>query len=134
MADRAKDARLHDRLYKKIPSFTCIEGCTDCCGPVPWTSHELRRGGLEAIPDLPDDGRCPLSLQGRCDIHERRPFMCRLFGTVEDMRCPHGRGPLQLLSRAEGHDLVRRYKLLDPREAGETHDRRSVNRGIGSKR
>ena len=37
--------------------------------------------------------------------------MCRLYGAVDDLRCPHGRGPLQLLSSEQAHDLVRRYKL-----------------------
>lgn len=119
MADRAKDAKLHARLYKKIPSFRCIEGCTDCCGPVPWTEHELARVGLDAPPRVGEDRRCPFSLQGRCDIHDRRPFMCRLFGTVDDLVCPHGRGPLKRIATADGHDLVRRYKLLRPREPDE---------------
>jgi len=120
MADRQKDAKLHARLYKKLPSFECIEGCTDCCGPVPWTAFELARAGIDAPPAIADDRRCPFSLHGRCDIHDRRPFMCRLFGTVEDLKCPHGRGPLQQIDIRTGHDLVRRYKLLRPREAGDS--------------
>jgi hypothetical protein len=39
--------------------------------------------------------------------------MCRLFGAVEDLRCPHGRGPLVPLPVEAGHDLVRRYKRLN---------------------
>lgn len=117
MADRQRDARLHARLYKKIPGFECIEGCTDCCGQVPWTDFELQRAGLAEPPPERDDGRCVFSLNGRCDIHDRRPFMCRLFGTVKDLECPHGRGPLQPMPVEDGHQLVRRYKLLGPREA-----------------
>lgn len=106
-------AAVHQRLYAKIPRFECIEGCTDCCGPVPWSRHELRQAGLEAPPPDRADNVCPFSLAGNCSIHEARPFMCRLFGTVEDLRCPHGRGPLQLLPVEEGQDLVRRYKRLN---------------------
>lgn len=119
MADRQKDAKLHARLYKKIPAFECIEGCTDCCGPVPWTGFELARAGLDAPPPEREDRRCPFSLAGRCDIHDRRPFMCRLFGTVEDLKCPHGRGPLRPVGVQEGHQMVRRYKLLRPHDAGD---------------
>lgn len=107
-----KDARTHRQLYAKIPEFRCIEGCTDCCGPVPWSEHELRAAGLPAIPPERPDKVCQFSLRGRCDIHDRRPLMCRLYGTVEDLRCPHGRGPLKLLSVEEGHGIVRRYKRM----------------------
>lgn len=107
-----KDARTHRQLYARIPRFTCIEGCTDCCGPVPWSSHELAAAGLAAPPPERADKQCQFALKGGCDIHERRPLMCRLFGTVEDLKCPHGRGPLQLLSAEDGHAIVRRYKRM----------------------
>lgn len=108
-----KDAKAHRQLYAKIPQFRCIEGCTDCCGPVPWSRYELEMAGLSAPPPELQDKQCPFGLKGGCDIHERRPLMCRLFGTVEDLRCPHGRGPLRLLSVEEGHAIVRRYKRQD---------------------
>ena len=38
--------------------------------------------------------------------------MCRVYGTVQDLECPHGRGPLQLLSVEDGHAIVRRYKRM----------------------
>jgi Fe-S-cluster containining protein len=108
----SESAKRHARLYKKIPSFQCIEGCTDCCGPVPWTKWELARAGLDAPPPERDDKKCPFSLAGGCDIHARRPLMCRIFGTVEDLKCPHGKGPLQLLSLADGHGIVAKYKRM----------------------
>jgi Fe-S-cluster containining protein len=111
-----KEARTLRQLYAKIPSFLCIEGCTDCCGPVPWTDVELAEIGRSAPPPERSDKRCPFSLSGRCDIHDRRPLMCRLYGAVEDLRCPHGRGPLQLLTVEEGHAIVRRYKRMIPPE------------------
>ena len=111
--DYGMDAKRHQQLYKKIPRFECIEGCTDCCGPVPWTDHELKRAGLTAPPPEREDKSCGFANKG-CAIHAARPLMCRLFGTVEDLRCPHGRGPLVLLKPEEAHDLVRRYKRLRP--------------------
>ena len=104
-------ARLHDRLYAAIPAFECIEGCTDCCGPVPWSAHELKQAGLSEPPAERDDQACVFSLAGHCGIHDRRPLMCRLYGAVEDLRCPHGRGPLEPLPVEAGHELVRRYKI-----------------------
>jgi hypothetical protein len=107
-----KDARLHQQLYKKIPRFECIEGCTDCCGPVPWSDYELKQARLSEPPQERADKTCAFA-QGGCSIHQARPLMCRLFGAVEDLRCPHGRGPLQLLSVERGHELVRRYKIAN---------------------
>ena len=109
---RAEDAKRHARLYKKLPRFECIEGCTDCCGPVPWTEWELARAGLDAAPPERADKKCVFGLAGKCDIHDRRPLMCRAFGTIEDLKCPHGRGPLQLLSVEEGHAIVAKYKRM----------------------
>jgi hypothetical protein len=108
----AKDAKLHGRLYKKIPRFECIEGCTDCCGPVPWTEWELKQAGLEAPPPERADKTCQFADGGSCQIYQHRPLMCRLFGTVEDLRCPHGRGPLKVLSVEDGHTIVSRYKRM----------------------
>jgi uncharacterized protein len=40
------------RLYSRIPTFKCIEGCTDCCGPVP-ASREERKAAPELMrPEL----------------------------------------------------------------------------------
>lgn len=103
-------ARLHQQLYKKIPRFECIEGCTDCCGPVPWSDYELKQARLSAPPPERPDKTCDFAKEGGCAIHAARPLMCRLFGAVEDLRCPHGRGPLKLLTVEVGHEIVRRYK------------------------
>lgn len=111
--DYGMDARRHQQLYKKIPRFECIEGCTDCCGPVPWTQYELNRASLQSPPPEREDKTCAFAHDG-CMIHANRPLMCRLFGAVEDLRCPHGRGPLVLMKTEEAHQLVRRYKRLKP--------------------
>jgi Fe-S-cluster containining protein len=108
-----KAAAVHAELYSKIPAFECIEGCTDCCGPVPWSAYELKQAGLAGPPPDRADDVCVFSLAGRCDVHAARPLMCRLFGAVEDLRCPHGRGPLTLLPVEAGHEIVRRYKLVN---------------------
>ena len=96
------------KLYKKIPTFTCIAGCTDCCGPVTFSNLEW---------DQVQDQRkaaglnCPYSLNGCCDIYEHRPMLCRLFGSVdtERLRCPHGRQPDRPLTEKQGSDLMDEY-------------------------
>jgi len=98
------------RLYRKIPSFECKEGCTDCCGPVPFKKAEW--GRVEDKRYGGDDLICPYAVGGRCEIYDVRPFMCRLFGTVDDyrLRCPHGCGPDVLMSAEKGRELMNRYR------------------------
>lgn len=33
---------------------------------------------------------CPALVDGRCSVYDDRPMICRLYGTVEVMRCPYG--------------------------------------------
>lgn len=133
------------RLYSRIPTFKCVEGCTDCCGMVPASREELKQapqlmrpelagqildvlaaGGasaaeLEVAPDLrewaqkgPSCLNCPYVIAngGGCAIYDDRPFLCRLFGTVPGMPCPHGAAPERMLSLAEERDLMRAYLKL----------------------
>ena len=98
-------------LYSQIPSFICIPDCTDCCGPVPFAKSEWnrvkdkRQGGASLMcPYISPNG-------GGCEIYKQRPFICRLFGTsfFPPLRCPHGRGPLKMLSENKARQLTREY-------------------------
>jgi uncharacterized protein len=138
------------RLYSKIPTFKCVEGCSDCCGPVPASRQERKKApalmqpvtALEIIDVLAAGGatqeelaiapelrqwaeqgalciRCPYVLEhgGGCAIYDDRPFLCRLFGTIPSMPCPHGAGPEKMLSHAEERGLMHAYhKLIDRKE------------------
>jgi uncharacterized protein len=56
---------------------------------------------------------CPYALKGLgCAIYNDRPFLCRLFGTVPSMACPHGRGPEKMLALAEERRLMHSYLEL----------------------
>lgn len=113
-----------DAHYRKIPSFTCIKGCGDCCGIVPWAPEEFARvrdrlpPGTELLeadgcihPIRPDSATCPFFDHG-CTVYDDRPFMCRLFGTARDWRltCPHGRQPRKMLTMQKARDLTDRYR------------------------
>jgi hypothetical protein len=100
-------------LYAQIPAFTCLPGCTDCCGPVPFQRREWARvKDKRAAPD--DRIDCPYECASGCAIYAQRPFMCRLFGATDEPRltCPHGCGPAQKLSAAEAHRLTNAYLAL----------------------
>lgn len=94
------------KLYAKIPEFECLEGCTGCCGPVPFSKWEWDRIKDKRKATGFD---CPYINCGKCEIYDKRPLLCRLFGTVEDLRCPYGRRPDKLLSKKEGQEIMNRY-------------------------
>jgi uncharacterized protein len=128
------------RLYSRIPTFKCVEGCSDCCGPVPATRQERKNApalmeaetALQIMDVLAAGGAsteelalapeftpalcitCPYVIEngGGCAIYDNRPFLCRLFGTIPAMPCPHGAGPEKMLSKAEERELMHAYHKL----------------------
>jgi hypothetical protein len=84
------------RLREQIPSFECVAGCHDCCGPVTTSSEEISR--LPAKTDSEheaalDDLSCVHLGPDGCTVYGERPLICRLFGTTPSMPCPNGRRP-----------------------------------------
>lgn len=84
----------------RIPSFECIPGCHDCCGPVTTSSEEMARLPVKSDAEheaaLASFG-CPhLGAQG-CQVYAERPLICRLFGTTPRLACPHGRRPQTMI-------------------------------------
>jgi Fe-S-cluster containining protein len=85
-----------DQLRRQIPSFACVPGCHDCCGPVTASSEELSR--LPVKSDAEHDAalahwNCVHLGEHGCEAYDQRPLICRLFGTTPSLPCPHGRGP-----------------------------------------
>lgn len=85
---------------RRIPSFECIPGCHDCCGPVTASSEEMARLPVKsdqerdaALTDL----SCPHLGEGGCEVYDERPLICRLFGTTPSLLCPHGRRPQEMI-------------------------------------
>lgn len=96
-----------ERLYAQIPTFKCIPGCTDCCGPVPFARIEWDRiSDQRAATGI----KCPYANCG-CDIYAQRPLVCRIFGTVDDKKieCPHGCRPPFLLRPEAAHVILMEY-------------------------
>lgn len=98
-------------LRKQIPAFECKHGCNDCCGPVPFSRWEW-----EQLKDKKTAKglMCPYATESGCEIYEQRPIPCRLFGTVEGMRCPHGRGPKKMLGKKKELEIIEAYfRVMD---------------------
>jgi len=97
-------------LRRMIPSFTCIPGCTICCGPVPFSKIERKavkgkkRGSTEGLA-------CAYECKEGCSIYEHRPIICRLFGTVNDpsIQCKYGFMPETVLSKVQADRIMEIY-------------------------
>lgn len=52
---------------------------------------------------------CPYSMKnGNCEIYDKRPLVCRLFGAVARMTCPYV-SPEKHLSREEEDAILKEY-------------------------
>ncbi|CAE6951395.1 MULTISPECIES: YkgJ family cysteine cluster protein [Pseudomonas] len=105
-------SRKIDYLRRQIPSFACIPGCHDCCGPVTASSEEMSRlphkSDAEHEAALEELNCVHLGPNG-CQVYDQRPLICRLFGTTPNLPCPHGRGPevpIEPEFEAQVHKLI----------------------------
>lgn len=91
----------------------------------PLSRHLTGEAGLlrQAIPGLDTDAfpliydtereACPLLRDGRCSQYQFRPLVCRLYGAVEALRCPHGCEPAGgFLPDTTARDLIRKTNAL----------------------
>lgn len=137
MNNTTRLAKIEDVL-DGVPEFQCVEGCSDCCGPVPMTRLEwLRIVKLTGRNDKQLEkefyhafaagfssdesyykmhAKCPLLDQSthKCSVYEGRPAVCRLFGAVEHERmvCPHGRRPEVKLNNDQAGAILDQVKDL----------------------
>lgn len=99
------------QLYAEIPQMQCKPGCTKCCGFIPWSEFEYNQ--LEQQKEI--RFLCVYPHKGRCSIYDQRPFICRLFGTIEPphiMSCPEGCAPAFPLTADQASRLLARYRQL----------------------
>jgi len=84
------DKYLED-IYKEIPRSKCAENCGDCCTILFPSLRELRnikeyceRKHIEYKDfTMKLDEKCPyLTADKKCEIHEVKPFLCRIMGVA----------------------------------------------------
>ena len=76
--------------------------CVACCGPVPVSINELnvikdyvRKMKTKEVKRLSKQKRSPMQCMfvdtknKRCSIYEARPELCKKFGYVKGLPCPH---------------------------------------------
>jgi uncharacterized protein len=104
-------------LYARIPKIDCKQKCQVYCGAVVQLGAytEAERPEIErAVSDadsVPRADASPLECKaldagGLCTIYAARPAICRFFGVVEGLTCPHGCEPERMLSQAEMREIL----------------------------
>lgn len=110
----AEERAALDNLKARIPDMQCVEGCSACCGPVPFSRAEW--GTLPVKPrGEAECATCPFVAEGGgCKVHRDRPILCRLFGTVDDdaLRCPKGARPAKYLTAKQGAEIRNEYRRI----------------------
>lgn len=108
-----KRMALFDKLYKQIPTIACKGLCAEACGPIAATEFEVKRLEMAANHPLTVDAEltCSMLKEHRCTVYEHRPMVCRLFGLVKQMPCPHGCTPERRLTDPEANRFM--SKALD---------------------
>jgi hypothetical protein len=71
-----------------------------------WNRWEIEQLGL--VKDVLSP-KCPYCLPSGCEVYADRPVVCRLFGAVEGMECPHGKTPAKRLGRDDTKKLTTAY-------------------------
>ena len=105
-------------LRECIPSFTCVPGCHDCCGPVTTSSEEMSRLPVKTDAEhnaALDEYNCVHLGPKGCTVYEERPLICRVFGTTPNMPCPNGRRPEEMIdTKVEGqiHHYIRNTRQV----------------------
>ena len=105
------DQKIED-LRRRIPSFACVAGCHDCCGPVTASSEEMARLPVKTEAEHAkalSEFSCPHLGAHGCEVYDERPLICRLFGTTPRLACPNGRRPVDMVD-ARTEDEV--FKFL----------------------
>lgn len=96
------DVRAIDLVYESLPHIQCKGLCQGACGPIGMTQLEhdriVKRFGSAPKMLEPRMQCSKLTAQGRCEVYSLRPTICRLYGLVRRMECPHGCVPDRWLS------------------------------------
>lgn len=89
------------RFYQRnIPTFACVAGCHDCCGPVTASPQEVARLPIKTKAEHDSalaQYSCPYLGKNGCEVYDDRPLICRLFGTSPSLPCPNGQRPIEMI-------------------------------------
>lgn len=89
--NKKRKQKLHE-IYNRVPKIECQGKCTDFCGALGMEAGE-RDEMVKASGEIPHVDRnlnCNYLKEGKCSVYKNRPLICRVWGVVENLRCPFG--------------------------------------------
>jgi len=104
-----KVLKLCEEITEKIDA---CERCGKCCKSPFLLPEDVKRLGKYAKM-FNENGACPFFVEGKCEIYEIRPTVCRIYPF---MFLPHG---LFLINIQECRLAREIYRILFPNERGE---------------
>lgn len=117
-----------DALYVQLPRIRCQGRCAEACGRITLTDLEARRlqqtTHCKPRTVLREDGkqRCIyLTDRERCSAYAVRPFLCRVWGLITALSCPHGCVPDRWVTDVEFTRLGAAIERLGGGRALQTH-------------
>lgn len=115
------DTKRLEAIYASIPKMECLGKCQQSCGAIGLFPVEVKnlRNVEISLPTVDDNLTCSkLSPLGTCSIYEQRPLICRLYGQVRKLQCPHGCKPERWIAQDESRELLDEIQEL---KAGECY-------------
>lgn len=106
---RQQKKRALQAIYEKVPKIACKGLCHDSCGPIGMSllEAEILEARLGHALPKSEGIDCPfLTAENRCAVYEQRPMVCRLWGSTENLSCPHGCEREGSLTYGEGIALL----------------------------
>lgn len=105
----AEEIRALELIYSRLPKLECRGKCQAYCGVIAMSKPEWERIVARVGCEPKGDASlvCPLldRATGRCTVYDLRPLICRVWGLVRDLACPHGCRPSRWLSDKEFRSL-----------------------------
>jgi len=113
-----------DQIYRMLPNIECKRKCRESCGIIamsPLEFHRMQKARPfeQKVLSAADQFVCPqLNIMGDCNVHPVRPIVCRLFGLVEKMRCPHGCVPDRWVPDYDAGKIMKEIRNLSMQVTG----------------
>lgn len=108
----AKRLRKLKNLYDLIPKIKCRGKCQHSCTEVALSIGEVKHlYKITRKPIKQEKGFCTYLEGGNCSVYDDRPAVCRMWGVVESLRCPHGCEAERVMTDAEARNLFRQITV-----------------------
>ena len=96
-----------ERIYDKIPAIKCKGLCFITCGELGLSKGEfVQLTKVTGKAPKVINGECNYLVDNKCTVYKDRPSVCRLYGVVENMRCPYGCEAERILTEREARAIM----------------------------